>query len=398
MGRTTAETEEPNGDAGAHPNELGLDGGSTATAKPGPDAGTSPEEGLSCTGTAMRSYQPLGKATAKSVVTSIVAAGDGAVVAWEERADTDATGRVYFASVDSEGRTVKPRQIATGDSPVLLVARDEVVLFWKKDSAITMRRMTLAGDPTADDVRVYGPVADSFQVEYADHGYLFATNGSGTDAYQVYMFTADAAGIVDEPPVKVAQAGNNSVQPALAWNGSYATLAWTDMREGTPAVYAATFDAKGKRRTDDLRISAKDVRGSFPSTAMQTLGGSIVCYQQRLSAKNQEIYCSRLDDDGKVTGTSRVTNNAFDSLNPIVKAHGKYTWVAWDDRTQDAPSIQWQFLDESGATILREPKDSGIFGWRPSAAVGKDALYFTSYNASDDEVTWRADVSTVNCF
>src|SRR5262249_40459931 len=141
------------------------------------------------------------------------------------------------------------------------------------------------------------------------------------------------------------------------------------------------------------------IRGSFPSLAPQAVGGGVIaCYEQKMGNQNQDIYCARIDSQGRVTLTTPITETAYDSLSPQAIQHGRDTWVIFADQAGQVPTIQWQFLDGSGAAILPEPKDSAVSGWRAHGAIAKDGLYFLEYHTDSRESAWIAEAATVNCF
>jgi hypothetical protein len=200
--------------------------------------------------------------------------------------------------------------------------------------------------------------------------------------------------------VKLPQQGINATLAEIAWTGSRFAVAWTDLREGTPAVYFAMLDGQGKRLTQDKRLSDAGVRGSFPAVAPQYNGGVVVCYQQKMQNDIQDLFCSRLDGQGNVTSTKRLTQSAYDSQNPRAVAHGSHTWVLWDDvyDINDGTAIHWQFLNASGDTVLAQPKhNTDLKGWRPAALAAQDGLYLSKYR-QDYAAGWIAEVGVLNCF
>jgi hypothetical protein len=140
------------------------------------------------------------------------------------------------------------------------------------------------------------------------------------------------------------------------------------------------------------------MRGSFPTVAAQATGGVVVCYQVRVAATNDEVFCSRLDDQGHVTATPQLSKTVYASQDPNVVTHGHSTWVIWDEATASGQqSLNWQFLDDSGTPILPMPNDTMTPGSRPHGAVGPDALYATQYDLMSDGTT-NAEVFTINCY
>lgn len=389
--------EAPDSDGGASGTDAGGVTPNTGEGVDTPDA--SEELPLACSSTTVRSYQPLGRATQRSAESSLLWLGDSMGVVWEEAAaSADATGSLYFAKIDGGGRVLSPRQLGPGDDPVLARGGNETAVWWRQGKAVYKRTIDDAGQWKSPAVKVYEPTSGPFAVAWTGSEYVLSLDGADALQYEVHLLRVDAAGRPQGNPLRVAQSGNNSLQNSMAWTGSALALAYTDTRGGAISVYYAQFDKDLRRLSNDTRLSQPSVRGSFPSVAAQATGGAVVCYQQKMSEENQDIFCSRIDEAGAVTNVSRITNNAFDSLNPRTISHGRFTWVVWDDRMQYSPTVQWQFLNETGAPVLEKPKDTAIWGWRVGAAEGADGLYWMHFASDDSETVWSAECGVANCF
>jgi hypothetical protein len=355
-----------------------------------------------CTSTTLRGFEPLGNASAMSSSASLALAGDQMGAAWEEAAATDtADGTVYFARVDQLGQPGAARSLGAGQSPVLVRSAAGLTLLYRQGTALLLQRLTDDGVPM-------GTAATVAQVTTTG-GFVARWNGSqlgilisgiASDAYEVYFLRADATGKpLDPVPVKVPQSGINSLQTALDWTGSRWALAWTDVRSGNPAVYAALFDSDGLRRSDDALLSAGQ-RGSYPAVAAQYDGGTEVCYAERETATTNQIWCSRLDSMGAVTARVQISSNYYDAVQPAAVAHGKYTWVAFIGHTgtSDPGNVAWQFLDDAGSPAGSSPFDSQInYAFSPHVQHTDQVLYELHY-AMNQPNHFEAEVLTVNCF
>lgn len=364
-----------------------------------PDAGVDFGPLTSCTGTAARAHQPLGKASGNSSTSGLAPlAAEGVAAVWEEINGTN--DAVYFATIDTLGKVANAKQLAQGRDPVLLRLPDGLRLLWRQGSALMMQRLDDDGTAPAGPVTVHSPITSSFAATWTGQTLGVALNGIKAAGDEVHLMLVDADGKVQAKPVKVPQQGINSTLASIAWTGATFALAWTDMRAPLPAVYFALLDGQGKRLNEDLQLSEPNIRGSFPSVAPQYTGGIVVCYQQKMSNNIQDVFCSRLDAAGKPTQRTRVTQSAYDSQNPHAVAHGKHTWVLWDDVYDiiTGTAIHWQFLDETGATVLNEPKViSDLMGWRPFGISRPEALYFVKYR-QDVSNGWLAESAALNCF
>ncbi|HZS39281.1 MAG TPA: hypothetical protein VFF06_20760, partial [Polyangia bacterium] len=354
-----------------------------------------------CTSTAIRGFQPLGSAGGVASHGGIAPAGSSMAAVWENPTGAmgNGAGSIYLALVDNQGRVAPAQQIATGQDPVLLRS-DRLSLFWRQGTNIMFQHVADDGSTPDPPVTVYNAVADYFDVAWDGQSFGIVMNGAGADQYEINSISVAPDGTLLAGPTKVPDGGNNSVLPAIAWAGSYYAVAWADTRPGSPAIFYARFDRQWNRLAPDEQLSPAGLRGSFPSVAQQATGGVVVCYQVRVTATNDDVYCSRLDDAGHVTASPQLSKTAYASQDPTVVTHGHSTWVVWDEATAAGEqTLNWQFLDDSGMPILATPYDnSGVSpGSRPHAAVGPDALYLTQYDLQNNGST-NAEVFTINCF
>lgn len=326
-------------------------------------------------------------------------------VVWEVGAIADGgidpppiPGTLYFAKVDDLGLVSAPVSLGQGDDPALLRVNNELILFYR--DADTLKSARLADDGTLKEPvsKVYGPtLGGGTSAVWLGDGYAIALDGAGDLQYEAHLLLLDENRVKKGAPTRFAQAGINSLQPSLAWNGTELAAMWTDARESLPEVYFARFSKDGARLSDDQRVSDSSIRGSFPTLTAQAAGGWLGCWEALLGDKNQQIFCGRLDGDGTLTKKVRVTNTSDDALSPQVVSHGRDTWVFWDDHTGATPVIQQQFLDQEGTPLLVKPSTTEMPGWRAHGAIHDNRLYLSVYE-TEDGTNWKALAATLNCW
>jgi hypothetical protein len=365
--------------------------------RPVRDGGTADLVGVpmnNCTSTSDRAYQPLGAASPDSFQASFVWTGTSMGVAWE-----DERGSIYGATIDGVGMAADAHVIAAGSDPALLEVGGQIQLFWRDGNllqhALLDGTLRIAGATTT----VYQPTYDYFAVAWTGSGYGLVLSGAGGDMYQVYFLALDASGSAIGQPAKLPQGSNNSFFPTLAWDGARFVTVWGDTRTGVPEVYAAQLDATGAELTPETLVSGTQYEARFPALAPQLDGGAVICYELKVSPGNDEIACTRVDDTLAITNTQQLSFTAADSLSPEVYAHGKYAWVLWDDHPTmaNSPTVQFQFLDQTGTPLLAQPRDTGIQGWRAHGAEQSGALYISEYHSSDG-VSFIAEAAVFNCY
>jgi hypothetical protein len=374
------------------------------------DGGCGPDGDMlaTCTNTKARGFQPLGNATIDSVAASLAPAGMKTAVVWEDAdaspgSGAPSTGRLYVSLVDRLGAPGSARMLGPGRDPVLVRAADQLTLFWRDSDALMMQKMDDTGALLNQARTVLTGTAEGFALVWNESEYGVLLGGANGDPYQIYWLRLSAEGVVMGGPTRLAQGGVNSLQPALAWTGCEWAAAWTDTRPGTPAVFFARFGADFARKSDDVQLSQSGIRGSFPTITAQDTGGIVTCFQELVTTSNQEVVCVRLDGAGAETRREKLSNSPRPSQNPRAVAHGKHTWVLWDDYLQSTvvPSVVWQFLDADGAPVLPSPKidpDITAGGWRSAPLVTSDALYFSQFFGNGGGSSFSAQIVTQNCY
>ncbi|MCA9670343.1 MAG: hypothetical protein KC503_32330 [Myxococcales bacterium] len=372
-----------------------------ARAGDGADASDGPVAPPQCTSTSVRAFQPLGNASVDSLRAALVSVGDNVAMVWED-VTSGGQGTLYYAEVARKGSVVAgPTQLAAGTYPHILTVQGKRLLFYRDaQDRLVMRELGDAGKLVGSKTVTNG-LDGGFDIAFDGDGFVIAATLKNNDnAAMVFFLRTDQSGEGQIPLSVVPAVDFNALQPTLAPLGKGRTLvAWTDARASPPLVYARIIGDDGKALGNETQVSASSVRGSFASAAALLGGGAMLCYQQRETPTNQEVYCSRLDDQGAVTATNRLTNTIYDSINPRVVAQGAGAWVVWNDYegTATEPTIHWQFLDRTGAPLLATPYASSILGWRPHPLVRADALFLTQYTAETTS-SWKATSAVVNCF
>lgn len=353
---------------------------------------------VTCTSTTLRGLMPLGQSTLEADEAGIVplASGKGVSLVWESEAKSDP--RLYWAWVDFLGKPRGAKELARGRDPLLLPVAGGAVLFYSEGTSLKRVQLDDQGVFKGQPATVHTPLTSSFDGARVGAVHALVLNGVEEGRDEVHLLRVGSDGKILSGPTKVPQSGINSTLARVAWDGRRLLLSWTDMREGTPAVYAALFDERGQRQGNDLRVSAAGTKGAFPSVAPQAGGGFVLCYEQKVTETNHEVFCARTDGEGKVTNQVQLTRTAGDSFHPRAVAHGALTWVLWDERSAASePRLYWQFLDAQGAPLLAQPRDPEVRGWRPHAVSTPDGLYFLHYNFGSG-TSVLAEVGTVNCF
>ena len=372
----------------------------------GGGCGDPPAGLVACSMTKARGFEPLGDASSYSHGSSLAPAGLETAAVWEVAGSTAAApGKLYFALIDVKGAVGNTKLLFDGGvDPVLLRVNDQLTLFWRQADTIYMQRLDDTGMLLNQvPATILSGTTDAFSVAWNGSEFGMVLSGANSDMYQVYWLRVSIDGLVVAGPTKLPQGGINSIQPALVWTGCEYAVAWTDTRPGTPAIYYARFAADFTRNSDDLMLSAAGMRGSYPTVAAQDTGGVVVCYEQLVTASNQEIFCARLDGSG-VTNTQQLSSTPDPSQNPHAVAHGQNVWVLWDDYQPAAsvPNVVWQFLDASGMPLLAAPRvdpDVNAGGWRGHGYYKEsDALYFVQYYGDPQTNAFSAQIVTENCY
>ena len=272
---------------------------------------------------------------------SVAATGQGYGVAWH------GTGRglavVYFARVGADGARLAAEIDLSGG--VANAAHAEVVwngqeyaVAWTDsrhgDTEIYLRRVSAAGEPIGQPVRVTNVVGEASVPSLvhlgAGNGYAVAYNEHADGVFNVWLQRTDAAGAALGGAQRVSTGPDNANAPRLVHVGGNYAVTWYDTRDDNTEIYVARLDANGARIGDNIRVT----NGAHPSvlpSLTRTDTGYGVAWQDR-RAGNHEIWYRHLDELAvPVAQPVRISNDPDNSFGPSLAWDGNNFAVSWYD-------------------------------------------------------------------
>jgi hypothetical protein len=140
--------------------------------------------------------------------------------------------------------------------------------------------------------------------------------------------------------VAVAVAAQTQVEPSISTDGKFGLLvAWQDTRNGTDSdIFIQRIKPDGTARwaANGIQVCDQDSTQQHPLVATDGIAGAIVAWiDQRVSAKNADIYAQRVDSTGAVAwapnGIAVCSADSTQSLSTIVADKSGGVILGWDD-------------------------------------------------------------------
>lgn len=276
----------------------------------------------------------------------VVAAADGLIVGWYERAKD---GRVTpkLGAWDREGSPRWTKTLAaSGRNTVVRASRGLVFTAWVQDEAddragvwaawwrtdgvglTPPRRVADAGRTTWNLNATMDPDASPGQ----PRAWIAFDAKAGTRSEEVFVVEVDAT------TARVAQLTPNdgfaSKYPDLAFGDSRIALTWFDAKDGNEEVYLAV----GERGALRAPLASNAIR-RVTTTAGASIGAYVAWNSTRVGLAwcddtpgNQELYFQAFDSQGTPLGTAaQVTQTPASSSIPAIRAWRDGFAVLWNE-------------------------------------------------------------------
>jgi len=233
----------------------------------------------------------------------VVWTGSEAAVVWRNLG----YGNVFMARLDPLGAPVSgPTTILRGSGSQSVVwTGSKYALFWFQNHDLIYTRLGEAGHAFGDTVLetvpsgiMYGPslvwTGTSYGVVYYNGSDLVLTTAKGNG---------------NRAKDRIITSTQYALNTAIAWNGTEIAVVWSDLRDGYVALYFARFDAHGRRKGPDVRLT--DDQARFPSGPRLAWNGTEygLAWEDDRDG-NWEVYFTRIDSTGtRLGGDLRVTSD-----------------------------------------------------------------------------------------
>ncbi len=144
------------------------------------------------------------------------------------------------------------------------------------------RLLDARGNPLGDTQRIARVNAESYGGQLVWTGQHFLTayeDARQSNNYEIYfdLLNRDGMRLIDD--LRVTEADDFSLNPALVWTGSEGLVVWDDRRfeagGGGAAVMGQRISAEGKRLGDNIRLTPETAPGESASVALSDSGVGI---------------------------------------------------------------------------------------------------------------------------
>ncbi len=177
-------------------------------------------------------------------------------------------------------------------------------------------------------------IQDTPAVAYGDGVFLVAWKDKrGGSDYDIFCTRIDANGkVLDKTGIVVSSAVRDQINPAVAWNGTYFLVAWTDKRasDGLPHIYGARVTSSGQV-LDPQGFAISNLTAQQDNCAVASNGSTwFVVWQQSLTMNNG-IMGVVVQTNGTPGTIRQISSSANNQFNPAVAWNGSRYTVVWQD-------------------------------------------------------------------
>ena len=214
---------------------------------------------------------------------------------------------------------------------------------WSDGTRIWFARLDAAGRSVGESIPVGTPArrARHARLVWTSDGYGVAWDDvrGRPDRQDVRFARLDAEGLPLGPDLTVSSSSCGALFPTLVWTGSDFGLAWEDCRDNDWEIYFASVDRGGDWASAPRRITASPENSMMPAMVWDGVGYGVTWSDLRPlpdNGDNYEILFTRLDAAGVALGPDiRMTTAPGSGLWPSLAWTGSDYVLAWHDRRDD---------------------------------------------------------------
>ncbi len=211
---------------------------------------------------------------------------------------------------------------------------------------------------------------------------LWDDNRDGND--EMYFKCSTDGGASWGTDTRLSNNTANSVAASIASTGLTVCAAWHDNRDSNTEIYYRTSTDGGLNWGAETRLTNNTASSEEPSVIVSGSDVHIVWHDNRDG--NWEIYYNRSTDGGLSWGTdTRLTNNIYNSLWPIVTASESAVDVVWYDDRDGNTEIYFKRSTDLGLswdTDTRLTNNSGGSSY-PSVSASGPSVHVVWYDNRD---------------
>jgi len=211
---------------------------------------------------------------------------------------------------------------------------------WSDGRRIWFARLDASGQPLGAPIPVGPPTEDArhARLVWTGEGYGVAWD-DGRGRQDVRFARLDTVGLPLGADINVSSSSCGALFPSLVWTGTDFGLAWEDCRDADWEIYFARVDGNGASPPVPRRITRSPDNSLMPALVWDGIGYGLAWSDLRPlpdNGGNFEILFNRLDASGLPMGPDlRITTAIGSGFWPTVAWNGVDYGLAWHDRRDD---------------------------------------------------------------
>ncbi|MEB2311092.1 MAG: putative metal-binding motif-containing protein [Sorangiineae bacterium] len=207
------------------------------------------------------------------------------------------------------------------------------------------------GSTAFDETAITAMTSDSYSGPVVWTGAMFGTawEDRRDGNYEIYFNRLGKRGDKLSADLRLTDAGNFSLHPAVVWNGVEFLVVWDDRRDGVASIYGQRVDVDGNKVGGNVAVSSTGIAAESPVLAEGEASLGVVYNVGDPSNPSVMFRLLRPDLTASAAPIVLSTNDATDAV--IVFSGDRYV-AAWSTRSSvPGDSIWGATIGEDGAII-----------------------------------------------
>ena len=201
------------------------------------------------------------------------------------------------------------------------------------------------------------------------------------------LFDRDAGGVngdaggsngdasVPEPPssilpeTPITEGPDEGAEPAIAWSGTAALIAWQDSRGTDKEIYYRLLNAQGEKIGGEIALTSDDGLKSEKASVAWTGQEFVIAWHDDRNG-NRDVFAAVVSEAGlKVGQDIAVSTDLGEDKDPWIVAAGGKVGVAWESNRHGAAEVYFAVVEDAAVSVspLRISNQAGQ-SKRPSIA------------------------------
>ncbi|MBI4344669.1 MAG: hypothetical protein HY555_03680 [Euryarchaeota archaeon] len=279
-------------------------------------------------------------------------------------------GVPYYAKLSPDGspaltKRLTDRSPAAFESGIAVDPLDNIHLVWRDKTTrynIVYKRLNPSGSTAVDETQATFGSGDMPSLAVDPNGnpsIVYSLPTAGSPGSGLGYTKLDTIGKTVISQKVITDTFYENWGPAAAVDPlSNAHIAWSDLRNGTYAIYYSKLDLNGRVLVNASKVSGGGGQSTNPlDMALDSKENIYITWVDDRDG-NWEVYYAKLGPSGAVLmGDTRLTNDSAASWKPrIAVGSDDSLHIAWEDERDGNKELYYKRLDSNGTIMVDETR------------------------------------------